>query len=180
MFADDLLLQWEFSSVQHLQKMVRTIADCFNILARLGLQVQRRKTQLITAYKRRQARQWWKTHTASNSEGRVLWVPQPDKRDLRLPLVEQLTYLGIVLSYKDSTTATLEHRLRTAEAQRARLLKVLHSRTLPLGKRVQLWVAALYGLRLLDLQQKHLARITIGETPTCRGQELCAYDPRTQ
>ena len=43
---------------------------------------------------------------------------------------------------------------------------VLHSRTLPLGKRVYLWIAclrssALYGLDLVDLQQRHVAQITI-------------------
>ena len=98
--------------------------------------------------------------------GRFLLLPQPNQKNLRLPIVEQLTYLGIILFYKDATTATVDHRLQVAETQRARLLKVLHSRTLPLGKRVQLWVAcvrgsAFYGLHLLDLQQKHLTRITI-------------------
>ncbi|CAE7315448.1 unnamed protein product, partial [Symbiodinium sp. CCMP2456] len=156
MFADDLLLQWEFTSVQH------------------------RKTQLLVAHKGRQAQKWWKAHTASNSEGRFLLISQPNQKNLRLPIVEQLTYLGVILSYKDATTATVDHRLQVAEAQRARLLKVLHSRTLPLGKRVQLWVAcvrssAFYGLHLLDLQQKHLTRITItvvkntyGPLPGCQ------------
>ena len=50
-------------------------------------------------------------------------------------IVSQLTYLGVILSYVDAATATVEHRLQVAEVQRARLLKVLHSRTLPLGKR---------------------------------------------
>ena len=166
MFADDLLLQCEFTSVPELRRMLATIATCFRILARLGLQVQHRKTQLLVAHKGRQAQKWWKANTASNSEGRFLLIPQPTQKNLRLPIVEQLTYLGVILSYKDATTATVDHRLQVAEAQRARLLRVLHSRTLPLGKRVQLWVAcvrssAFYGLHLLDLQQKHLTRITI-------------------
>ncbi|OLP85021.1 hypothetical protein AK812_SmicGene34024 [Symbiodinium microadriaticum] len=165
MFADDLLLQWD-TSVPELERMISTIQKCFRVLARLGLQVQHRKTQLLVAHKGRLAHKWWQTHTASTKEGRFLRVPQPNQKDLQLPIVAQLTYLGIVLSYKDAATATVEHRLQVAEAQRARLLKVLHSRTLPLRKRVQLWVAcvrssALYGLHLLDLQQKHVARITI-------------------
>ena len=146
--------------------MISTIQNCFRVLARLGLQVQHRKTQLLVAHKGRLAHRWWQVHTASTKDGRFLRIPQPNKKDLHLPIVPQLTYLGIILSYKDATTATVEHRLQVAEAQRARLLKVLHSRTLPLRKRVQLWVAcvrssALYGLHLLDLQQKHVARITI-------------------
>ncbi|CAE7941314.1 Pol, partial [Symbiodinium necroappetens] len=166
MFADDLLLQWEYTSTQELERMISAIQECFRVLERLGLQVQRRKTQLLVAHKGRVAHRWWQMHTASSSEGRFLRIPQPNQKDLRLPVVTQLTYLGIVLSYKDAATATVEHRLQVAEAQRARLLKVLHSRTLPLRKRVQLWVAcvrssALYGLHLLDLQQKHVARITI-------------------
>ena len=166
MFADDLLLQWEYSSISELERMISAIQRCFQILARLGLQVQRRKTQLLLAQKGRLAHKWWQAHTASTKEGRFLRIPQPGQKDLHLPIVPQLTYLGIVLSYKDATTATVEHRLQVAEAQRARLLKVLHSRTLPLRKRVQLWVAcvrssALYGLHLLDLQQKHVERITV-------------------
>ncbi|CAE7647749.1 unnamed protein product [Symbiodinium sp. CCMP2592] len=166
MYADDLLLQWVFHRVQDLEHMVSTIEQCFRILAQLGLQVQHRKMQLIVAYKGRQAKQWWRAHTASTSEGRSLLIPQPGRKALRLPIVTQLTYLGIVLSYVDATTATVEHRLQVAEAQRARLLKVLHSRTLPLTKRVQLWLAcvrsfALYGLHLVDLQQRRVARITV-------------------
>ena len=166
MFADDLLLQWEYHSISELERMISAIQHCFQILARLGLQVQRRKTQLLVAQKGRLAHKWWKAHTASTKEGRFLRIPQQGQKDLHLPIVPQLTYLGIVLSYADVATATVEHRLQVAEAQRARLLKVLHSRTLPLRKRVQLWVAcvrssALYGLHLLDLKQKHVARITI-------------------
>ncbi|CAE7790768.1 unnamed protein product [Symbiodinium sp. CCMP2592] len=124
-FADDLLMQWIFHGVQDLEHMLGTIAHCFRILAQLGLQVQHRKTQLIVAYKGRQAKQWWRAHTASTSEGRFLLIPQPGHKALRLPIVTQLTYLGIVLSYTDATTATVEHRLQVAEAQRARLLKAL-------------------------------------------------------
>ena len=166
MFADDLFLQWEYASISELDCMITAIQECFRILARLGLQVQHRKTQLLVAHQGRLAHRWWQMHTASTSEGRFLRIPQTNQKDLRLPIVTQLTYLGIVLSYKDATTATVEHRLQVAETQRARLLKVLHSRTLPLRRRVQLWVAcvrssALYGLHLFDLQQKHIARITI-------------------
>ncbi|CAE7279315.1 unnamed protein product, partial [Symbiodinium sp. KB8] len=166
MFADDLLLQWEYHSISELEHMISAIQHCFQILARLGLQVQHRKTQLLVAQNGRLAHKWWKAHTASTKEGRFLRIPQQGQKDLHLPIVPQLTYLGIVLSCTDAATATVEHRLQVAEAQRARLLKVLHSRTLPLRKRVQLWVAcvrssALYGLHLLDLKQKHVARITI-------------------
>ena len=166
MFADDLLLQWEYHSIAELERMVSAIQHCFQILARLGLQVQHRKTQLLVAQKGRLAHKWWKAHTASTKEGRFLRIPQPGQKDLQLPIVPQLTYLGIVLSYADATTATVEHRLQVAEAQRARLLKVVYSRTLPLHKRVRLWIAcvrssALYGLHLLDLKQKHVARITV-------------------
>ena len=105
--------------------MFDTINACFRILARLGLQVQHKKTQLIVAYKGRQARQWWKANTATTSEGRFLLIPQSQGKALRLPIVSQLTYLGIVLSYTDAAAATVEHRLQVAEAQRARLLRVL-------------------------------------------------------
>ena len=52
MFADDLLLQWEYSSISELERMISAIQHCFRILARLGLQVQHRKTQLPPCPKR--------------------------------------------------------------------------------------------------------------------------------
>ncbi|CAE7331253.1 Pol, partial [Symbiodinium necroappetens] len=97
MFADDLLLQWEYTSIPELERMLSTIQECFRVLARLGLQVQHRKTQLLVAHKGRLAHRWWQMHTASTTEGRFLRIPQPNQKDLRLPIVTQLTYLGIVL-----------------------------------------------------------------------------------
>ncbi|CAE7585849.1 unnamed protein product, partial [Symbiodinium microadriaticum] len=122
MFADDLLLQWEYSSISELERMISAIQHCFRVLARLGLQVQRRKTQLLLAQKGRLAHKWWRAHTASTKEGRFLRIPQPGQKDLHLPIVPQLTYLGIVLSYKDATTATVEHRLHVAEEASQTLL----------------------------------------------------------
>ena len=55
MFADDLLLQWEYHSISELERMISAIQHCFQILARLGLQVQHRKTQLLVAQKGRLA-----------------------------------------------------------------------------------------------------------------------------
>ncbi|OLP94527.1 hypothetical protein AK812_SmicGene23416 [Symbiodinium microadriaticum] len=107
MFADDLLLQWEYSSISELERMISAIQRCFQILARLGLQVQHRKTQLLLAQKGRLAHKWWQAHTASTKEGRFLRIPQPGQKDLHLPIVPQLTYLGIVLSYKEASQALL-------------------------------------------------------------------------
>ena len=98
--------------------MLGTIDACFRILARLGLQVQHKKTQLIVAYKGRQARQWWKANTATTSEGRFLLIPQPHSKALRRPIVGRLTYLGVILSYVDAATAMVEHRLQVAEVLR--------------------------------------------------------------
>ena len=131
-FADDLLMQWVFTCIQDLRHMLGTIDACFRILARLGLQVQHKKTQLIVAYKGRQARHWWKANTATTSEGRFLLIPQPHSKALRLPIVGRLTYLGVILSYVDAATATVEHRLQVAEVQRAHLLNWFSIRGLSL------------------------------------------------
>ena len=86
MFADDLLLQWEYHSIAELERMISAIQHCFQILARLGLQVQHRKTQLLVAQKGRLAHKWWKAHTASTKEGRFLRIPQPGQRICTFPL----------------------------------------------------------------------------------------------
>ena len=87
MFADDLLLQWEYSGISELERMISAIQRCFQILARLGLQVQHRKMQLLLAQKGRLAHKWWQAHTASTKEGRFLRIPQPGQKDLHLPIV---------------------------------------------------------------------------------------------
>ena len=164
-FADDLLLQWEFTSVPELDSFLLLVARCLLIMQRLGLDVQHKKTNVMISCRGRQAKQWLARHTARTPDGRYLVLPRQGSAPLHLPIVTSITYLGIVLCCGDFAAQTLAHRLRTAEIQRARLLKVLHSKSIPMHRRLQLWQAcvcssALYGLHVIGLRQKQIDRLT--------------------
>ena len=90
-----------------------------------------------------------------------------------MPIVTSATYLGIKISYHNFEKQTLQHRLAAANAQRARLLKILHRKGISVKRRLQLWVtcvrsAALYGLHAVGLGQKQVDRLTMSLTKHIR------------
>ena len=83
-----------------------------------------------------------------------------------MPIVTSATYLGIKVSYQNFEKLTLQTRLAAANAQRARLLKILHRKGISVKQRLQLWVtcvrsAALYGLHAVGMGQKQVDGLTI-------------------
>ena len=145
---------------------MQAVSQSFQLLEELGLQVQPQKTKVVLALRGRQARLWIRRHTLDTPDGRVLLIPAPNGKPHHLPIVSSIKCLGVVLSYGDFEGATLTHRLSCAEANRSRILRVLHSRSVSLRRRVQLWRAcvfssAVYGLHVVGLWPKHLRRLTV-------------------
>ncbi len=166
LFADDLMLHYAFYSREALEKFLPILARCLDILGELGLQVQHGKTQVIIAGRGRQYKLWRRRNTRKTRDGPrlILWTGKGTS--LQLPIVDSATYLGIKVSYGNYEKQTLQHRLAAAQAQRARLLRVLHHKGLPTKRRLQLWVtcirsAALYGLHAVGLPQRQLERLTM-------------------
>ena len=166
MYADDLLETWEVYTRKDLDLLMQAVSQSFQLLEALGLQVQPQKTKVVLALRGRQARLWIRRHTLDTPDGRVLLIPAPNGKPHHLPIVSSIKYLGVVLSYGDFEGATLTHRLSCAEANRSRILRILHSRSVSLRRRVQLWRAcvfssAVYGLHVVGLRPKHLRRLTV-------------------
>ena len=169
LFADDLRIHYEFNSKSELDKFLPNLTKCLAILKSIGLQVQRSKTQVIMAGRGRQFKIWRKKHTRKTNDGPrlVLWSEKGQSQ--QLPIVTSATYLGIKVSYQNFEKLTLQHRLAAANAQRARLLKVLHHKGISVKRRLQLWVtcvrsAALYGLHAVEMGKKQVDRPTIALT----------------
>ena len=139
LFADDLRIHYEFNSKSELNKFLPNLAKCLAILKSIGLQVQRSKTQVIMAGRGRQFKIWRKKHTRKTNDGPrlVLWSEKGQSQ--QLPVVTSATYLGIKVSYQNFEKLTLQHRLAAANAQRARLVKVLHRKGISVKRRLQLW-----------------------------------------
>ena len=166
LFADDLLIPYEFTCKSELDKFLPNLATCLAILKSIGLQVQRSKTQVIMAGRGRQFKLWRKKHTRKTKDGPRLVLWSENGQSLQMPIVTSATYLGTKVSYQNFEKLTLAHRLAAANAQRARLLKILHHKGISVRRRLQLWVicvrsAALYGLHAVGMGQKQIDRLTI-------------------
>ena len=112
LFADDLLIHYEFHSKPELDKFLPNLAKCLAILKSIGLQVQHSKTQVG-----RQFKLWRKKHTRKTKDGPrlVLWSEQGQSQQMLI--VTSATYLGIKVSYQNIEKQTLQRRLAAANAQ---------------------------------------------------------------
>ena len=99
-------------------------------------------------------------------EGKVLRLRTKGEA-LRIPLTQQITYLGTQISYHQFERQTLESRLATAEIAFNRLGSVLKGRHhLSTGQRVSLWrscvwATAQYGLTASGLTQAGLHTLEV-------------------
>ena len=72
LFADDLLIHYEFNIKSELDQFLPNLAKCLAVLKSIGLQVQHSKTQVIMAGRGRQFKIWRKKHTRKTKDGRRL------------------------------------------------------------------------------------------------------------
>ena len=101
---------WEISNRSDLDKALRLIGRTITILQSLGPQVQYRKTQIMLSLQSRLARKWLSSYTTERKHGTHLNIPGPNE----VPVVTEIKYLGVVLSYGDFEMATLKYRIGCA------------------------------------------------------------------
>ena len=145
LFADDVLGQWSFNSEQDLTFMLQCMDAIFSVLEAFGMKVNDQKSSLIIQVKGRVATDWLKARTRTVKGVKTFVTATPQGRILYIPIVQQIKYLGIMLSYHNPAKHTVAYRLRQAEAQRRRLQKVLQGKhILSIKQRVQLWKACVW------------------------------------
>ena len=155
-FADDMLLQWEFSDAQGFRAIPGEIAAVLRLLRHKGMHISLSKTVILHS--------WWGSHVQNVTKPylvrvqhkRYLRIDMGSGEEVRLPLVDSHKYLGVFLSYKNYEALSLKYRLQQSWIAFNRLTKALKCRALPIHLRLRLYnsvclTAATYGLTSVGL-----------------------------
>ena len=162
-FADDYLVADTFSSIAELEALLDVILALFRTLEAYGMEVSDQKSKAVLALRGTLSNSVRRRFIRNNlaGEGKVLCLHTKGGA-LRIPLTQQITYLGTQISYHHFERQTLESRLAKAEIAYNRLGSVLKGRHhLSTGQRVSLWrscvwATAQYGLTACGLTRAGL------------------------
>ena len=115
------------------------------------------KTVILLSVKGSKATRAMKRHVRHiPGKGKFLLVPStPDP--IRLPIVQQHTYLGIQLSYTSPEQLTLKHRFKQSWTAFNRLLPALKSTSLTQQQKLKIWKACAYATLTYGLDCTGLA-----------------------
>ena len=151
LYADDTHASFETTSLADLKFAFRAIQVIFEVYQRHGMKVNPGKSGIVLGVRGHEALEFIQKHIQGTADNRCL-VLGIGASELRIPIKQRMTYLGITVSYGNYEQETLDYRLRVAQTTRCRLVKVLSARRyLTLTQRLQLYTlcvrsAALYGL----------------------------------
>ena len=121
------------------------------------------KSSVVIGLKGSQAKRWIRQHTVANAGRKCIDFGVPGD-PLCIPVVDSFVYLGTVVTYKQFELLSLQHRVKTVSANRARLNKLLHSKQLALRRRVSLYLSCvrntlLFGLHAVGLTDATLKKL---------------------
>ena len=155
MFADDTHICWELTSPTELHGALQSLGQLLQLLRKFGLQVNAGKSKAILHVQGKGSERIKRTCIQLIKEEKRLRVPVQgaDVAAVELiPLVSQLHYMGIVLSYTGFEEQTMRHRVGVGRGNYDRLRKLVNARKiLRLHHRIRLWrctilPAMTYGL----------------------------------
>ena len=163
-FADDKHLSWILDQPSQLVSALRQFGSFIQLLRAFGLQVNSTKSNAIMSLRGSMSQSLRKIWT-STFQGRE-WLRVPIGRDNEfIPLVQQLDYLGIVLSYGGFEELSWKRRIGVARASFERIRKILLGHhVLSLPHRIKLWKtivlpSATYGLLGIGWSSPGFARM---------------------
>ena len=162
-FADDTHLAWTIEQPSDLDFVCRSLRATFQLLRECNMVVNSDKSSVVIGLKGSQAKRWIRRHTVAKAGCKCIDFGVPGD-PLCIPMVESFVYLGIVVTYKQFELLSLQHRVKTASANRARLNKLLHSKQLALRRRVSLYLSCvrstlLFGLHVVGLTDATLKKL---------------------
>ena len=164
-FADDILEAWEFDCEADLQWFAHCVTATFQILEDFGMLVNAHKSSLLIALRGHAGKQWLRARTVIHDSKPHLDLSKLAGRPLKLPIVQKITYLGIILSFSKFERDSVLHRVAQADGQRFRLQKILNGRhALSLHRRLSVWrtcvsTSLLHGLSVIGIQANELRLI---------------------
>ena len=138
LFSDDTHSFWSINSVSELNTAVAQLLTVIRVLSDFGMQINFSKSSAVCSLKglgshRAQCKHFcWR-------DGLLCLRLREASSDLYIPLGDTLEYLGVVLSYHHFELQTASHRAAKADANFARLNKVLRTNG-PLSEKQRLRV----------------------------------------
>ena len=162
LFADDTHCAWQLQSQRDLRFMQQSLNVIFQVYRRHGMIINETKSAFIIRLGGTHGSKWLKDRVRLVDGKRVVCLSH-GLDSVEVPLVKQVKYLGIIVSYHDFETASVKHRLQSAGLSRQRLAKILHSsRYLTLQQRLQIYQVCirstlLYGVSCFKLPDKAIA-----------------------
>ena len=164
-FADDILEAWDFNCEADLQWFVHCVTATFQVLENFGMLVNAHKSSLLIALRGHAGKQWLRARTVVHDSKPQLDLSKLAGRPLKLPIVQKITYLGIILSFGKFERDSVLHRVAQADGQHVRLQKILNGRhALSLHHRLSVWrtcvsTSLLHGLSVIGIQANELRLI---------------------
>ena len=154
-YADDFLVNWDISSPRDFANACSAIPKILNALQDLGMSISLDKTVILLAIKGRAAPQLLKTYVCHRRSTRFLRLAQ-GKTSTPLPIKSSHTYLGAKIGYGLFERETAQFRLSQAWVAFHRLHPLLKQQSVPLNRRLQLWLTCVWTITRYGLSSTGL------------------------
>ena len=169
LFSDDTHSYWSIHSVADMSRATEQLLTVIRVLTEMGMRVNFTKSSAVCALKGLGALRAQRKHFCWHDGSLCLRLRQ-ESADLYIPLGETLEYLGVILSYHHFELQTAKLRAAKADANFARLGKVLRTNG-PLSERQRLRVyracvlsSLIYGLAGVGFSK---ASFKVAHTKSC-------------
>ncbi|CAE7251537.1 unnamed protein product [Symbiodinium sp. CCMP2456] len=162
LFADDFLAKFILHDMQDVHALTMHVRALFETLEEANMTANPEKSKLHIKAVGVPMKKWLRARTVTHKGAKCLIIRTPFTA-LFLPLCDSLTYLGAVVSYGAYEDQTAEHRVRSAQANVARLAKHLFTQHgISLRVRLRLFLTCvrsslLYGITSVGTTSKSLS-----------------------
>ena len=163
-FADDHLGSWVFRALEDLRRMDSEVTALLTVLTEAGMDISPSKSKLILKIKGAAALKYARSWQVKKN-GAWHWSFGAGEHNFLIPIEDEVTYLGTVLTFGKQADRTVEHRLEEARRRECQLKRSIRSRSVLSSRtRVQIWrscvvTTALHGLMGLELDAKQASRL---------------------
>ena len=164
LYADDTHCAWELNSLADLKFWQRSSLAIFEVYREHGMVVNESKSAFIIRLGGTHGAKWLKEHLRI-IDGKKVTQLAHGLQTITVPVVKQVKYLGVMVSFFDFEMASVPHRLQAAGVARQRLARVIHSsRYLGLAQRLHIYEACvrttlLYGVSVMKLPEKAVSAL---------------------
>ncbi|CAE7258493.1 PKAR [Symbiodinium sp. CCMP2592] len=150
MYADDTHLQWTFHSLQGFEQAIHELNRVIAVFRRLGMKVNINKTKAILRVTGHMKHHIRKHYIRSHGKERRLLLSPGDPSGW-IQLVDQVEYLGLIISYDNFELQSVKHRINKAHNRRWSLASILHTKKVSISYKLNLWRSCVLSTMLYAL-----------------------------